>query len=413
MPSNSRAESVSLAETEHFYANLPVLRTLDAVMRTQSYVPLPDDWHVALCDVRNSTAAIQRGQYKQVNSLGVAAITAVLNAAGPLEIPFSFEGDGCVVCVPSRLLGAARGALARTRQIARESMGLDLRAALVPVRRLRESGHAVLVARYGVSEHYVQAMFAGGGMAEADRLVKDETTAPGLIVGEDVAPMASLKGFECRWEDIPSRYGETVSLMVRVLERDPSRTVEMYRELFEKVMEIYGDDDRSHPLAVPALKLSLDARRLAVEAAVRTRRPQRLARWLWVQGARVAVLVGRIAMRVGLRTPGTDWGQYKAQLVRNADVRKFIDVYRQILAGTAAQREALTAWLDAQYAAGRLVYGLHRSDRAQMTCVVFDYAGRHLHFVDGADGGLFLAAKAFKERMARLRERAAPISPAA
>jgi hypothetical protein len=36
---------------------------------------------------------------------------------------------------------------------------------------------------------------------------------------------------------------------------------------------------------------------------------------------------------------------------------------------------------------------------------VFDHAGRHLHFIDGADGGLFLAAKAFKERVARLAER--------
>jgi hypothetical protein len=37
-----------------------------------------------------------------------------------------------------------------------------------------------------------------------------------------------------------------------------------------------------------------------------------------------------------------------------------------------------------------------------MTCLVFNYAGRHLHFIDGADGGFFLAARAFKERAARL-----------
>ena len=85
-----------------------------------------------------------------------------------------------------------------------------------------------------------------------------------------------------------------------------------------------------------------------------------------------------------------------------ADVRKFIDLYRHILAGNAAQREALCAWLDERYAQRELVYGVHVSDRAQMTCLVFDYSGRHLHFIDGADGGLFLAAKQFKERAARL-----------
>ena len=88
--------------------------------------------------------------------------------------------------------------------------------------------------------------------------------------------------------------------------------------------------------------------------------------------------------------------------VRNADVRKFVDIYRQILAGTTAQRRALDVWLQERYTRGELVYGLHVTDRAQMICLVFDYAGNHLHFVDGADGGLFLAATAFKERAACL-----------
>ena len=77
-------------------------------------------------------------------------------------------------------------------------------------------------------------------------------------------------------------------------------------------------------------------------------------------------------------------------------------IYRQILAGTEAQRTALNGWLEERYARGELIYGLHVTDRAHMTCLVFNYAGRHLHFIDGADGGLFLAARAFKERAARL-----------
>ncbi len=68
----------------------------------------------------------------------------------------------------------------------------------------------------------------------------------------------------------------------------------------------------------------------------------------------------------------------------------------------AAQREALDAWLAGRYAKRELVYGLHVTDRAHMTCLVFNYSGRHLHFIDGADGGLFLAAKQFKERAAKL-----------
>ena len=107
-------------------------------------------------------------------------------------------------------------------------------------------------------------------------------------------------------------------------------------------------------------------------------------------------------MTFGLKTEKTDWSTYKATLFRNSDVRKFNDIYRQILAGGPKQREALEDWLAERYARKELVYGLHVADRAHMTCLVFDYSGRHLHFIDGADGGLFLAAKAFKKRVADL-----------
>jgi hypothetical protein len=49
-----------------------------------------------------------------------------------------------------------------------------------------------------------------------------------------------------------------------------------------------------------------------------------------------------------------------------------------------------------------MVYGIHIANRAQMTCMVFNYSGRHLHFIDGADGGLFMAAKALKRRAEKL-----------
>ena len=107
-------------------------------------------------------------------------------------------------------------------------------------------------------------------------------------------------------------------------------------------------------------------------------------------------------MKFGIHTEETDWSRYKETLQRNSDVRKFNDIYRQILSGNAAQREALDAWLAERYAKRELVYGLHVTNRAHMTCLVFNYSGKHLHFIDGADGGLFLAAKAFKERAAKL-----------
>jgi hypothetical protein len=386
-----------------FYAGLPVLPDFSGVTDPRNYAPLPADWHVASCDVRNSTLAVQAGNYKHVNTVGASAVTAMLNAAGDIDIPFIFEGDGSAFCVPPQLLEDAKAALVKTQEMAQSSFGLELRVATIPVARIRETGLDIQVARVRVSENYIQAAFAGGGMAFADKYMKDPATAPLCEVKPgSVAARGSLEGLECRWQDIPSRLGETVSLMVRALTPEPGLAARLYREVIAKVHEIYGSDETSHPISLPALTPTLDARRLGIEAGVRAADRGPFGKWLWVMRARWFTLLGWFLMKFGLKTGQTDWSTYKETLVQNTDVRKFNDIYRQILAGNAAQREALDAWLAERYAKRELVYGLHVTDRAHMTCLVFNYSGRHMHFIDGADGGLFLAAKQFKERAANL-----------
>jgi hypothetical protein len=398
------------AGSSGFYAGLPVLPDFGAVTEPRNFVPLPADWHVATCDVRNSTLAVQAGNYKHVNTVGASAVTAMLNAAGSIEIPFIFEGDGSAFCVPPPLLEDAKAALVKTQEMAKGSFGLELRVATVPVAKIRAAGLDILVARVRVSENYIQAVFAGGGMAWADKYMKDPATAPLCEVKPgSVAPRGSLEGLECRWQDIPSRHGETVSLMVRALEPDAGKAAALYGEVIAKVREIYGTDEACHPLTPPLETLipTLSARQLGNEVGVRaydrgTFGRSSFGRWLWLMRARWFVILGWFLMKFGLKTEFTDWSRYKDTLMKNTDVRKFNDIYRQILAGNAAQREALEAWLAERYARRELVYGVHVTNRAHMTCLVFDYSGKHLHFIDGADGGLFLAAKQFKERAANL-----------
>jgi len=388
-----------------YYGSLPVLPDFNSVADPRSYAPLPGDWHVATCDVRNSTLAVAAGDYKHVNTVGASAVTAILNAAGTLEIPFVFEGDGSAFCVPPELLEDAKAALVKTQEMAQKSFGLELRVATVPVAKIREAGFDIQVARVRVSENYIQAAFAGGGMAFADRYMKDPATAPLCEVKPgSIAPRGSLEGLECRWQDIPSRHGETVSVMVRALSDDAQKVADVYRDVIAKLREIYGTDEACHPLTPPITMLvpSLEARQLGNEVGVRAADRGPFGKWLWLMRARWFVILGWFLMKFGLKTEETDWSTYKETLLRNSDVRKFNDVYRQILAGNAAQREALDAWLAERYAKRELVYGLHVTNRAHMTCLVFNYSGKHLHFIDGADGGLFLAAKAFKERAAKL-----------
>lgn len=309
--------------------------------------------------------------------------------------------------MPPQLLEDAKAALVKTQQMANKSFGLELRVATVPVATIREAGLDILIARVRVSDNYVQAVFAGGGMAFADKYMKDPATAPLCEVKPgSVAARGSLEGLECRWQDIPSRHGETVSVMVRAISSenalDAAKIADVYRTVMAKVQEIYGTDEACHPITLPALTPALDAKRLGNEVGVRAADRGPFGKWLWLMRTRWFVVLGWFLMKFGLKTEETDWSRYKETMLKNTDVRKFNDVYRQILAGNAVQREALDAWLAERYARRELVYGLHVTDRAHMTCLVFNYSGRHLHFIDGADGGLFLAAKQFKQRAAKL-----------
>jgi hypothetical protein len=386
-----------------FYAGLPVLDDFGGVTQPENFRSLPEDWHVATCDVRNSTLAVQAGDYKHVNTVGAAAVTAVLNAAGELDIPFVFEGDGSAFCVPPALLEDTKAALIKTQEMAQKSFGLELRVAALPVEHVRKAGLDIRVARVRVSDNYIQAVFAGGGMAWADRAMKDAATAAQYAVDPaQTPPRGSLDGLECRWQDIPSRHGETVSLMVRATSKDPAAAAALYRALITKVQDSYGTDDVCHPITIPGLAPALGAKRLGNEVGVRAAERTPFGQWLYLWRTRWFVILGWFLMKFGIHTEETDWSKYKETLVRNTDVRKFNDIYRQILAGTEAHREALTGWLEVRYRKGELAYGMHVTDRAHMTCLVFSYSGRHLHFIDGADGGLFLAAKEFKERAAKL-----------
>jgi hypothetical protein len=89
-------------------------------------------------------------------------------------------------------------------------------------------------------------------------------------------------------------------------------------------------------------------------------------------------------------------------MVENSDFRKFDGTLRMVIDGSEAQYRDLRDYLDGEHRHGRLVYGMHRSREALMTCIVFSYNGYHLHFVDGSDGGYAIAARDLKAQLKSL-----------
>lgn len=376
---------------EAFYARLPLHAHFREVLRPDAYRPVPATWHVAVTDVRASTAAIAEGHYKEVTLAGAAALVALLNEAHPADLPFVYGGDGAAVLVPPPMAAAARRVLGATRTMARRALGLDLRAALVPVAALYAEGHALAVARLHLAPEAAQAMFAGSGLAAADALLK----AGHYAVAEQPEAEADFSHLECRWEDVPSRRQEVVALLVAT----PAAQPDTFARVLAQVEAHYGGEDAYRPVTPEVLLPSFRWRQLAHEA--RIRRPAgRLHQALhtaksWAQNGLLKFFV-----RHKIQTGDVRWDRYLDQLAATSDFRKLDGMLRMVLAGTPAQRAALTAFLEAEQQAGRLAYGLHASDRALLVCAVFQRLGRQVHFVDAAEGGYALAAQALKARLA-------------
>lgn len=379
-----------------FYKDLPTIPSFEAIFDLEHYREVPVDWWVVITDVKGSTKAIQEGRYRAVNFVGAITIAAAQNAVRPLEIPFVFGGDGATLLIPDSHRQLISGVLLSVQETSRREYDLDLRVGLVSIVELNAQDCQVRVGKYGASPHYTQAVFIGNGLSRAEALIKDPTLGTTYQLA-DVEPVeADFTGVECRWQNVENPFGETVSLLVSATAARPQQASQVYREVLQQLQSIYGDEQLRHPVLPHYPQASFSFRHLAaMEPKVRTTSQ----RWLYVFQIWLQQLLLLFFVRFRIRTGDTAWETYLPILSETSDIKKFDEMLRMVLAGTPEHRHALESYLETQYQAGRLVYGLHAAKSALLTCVVYERVGAQVHFVDGADGGYALAAKGLKKRL--------------
>ncbi len=388
--------------TESFYDSLPIHENMDELLAAEHLQPLPHDWHILMTDVRGSTRAVTNGEYREVILLGASTIISVVNAVGKVDIPFAFGGDGAVLCVPQSLQIDAFDALLGLRNLARQRFNLDLRVGSIPMHEIAKSGHRVLIGRYKLSEHNELAVFGGGGIDYADSLLKRQKSTNGITLEKKEIPPPSLNGLECRWQPVKSNQGLFLCLIVRALSEIEQDRDQVFQKLLCHMREIYTVVQLERPVEPSNLKLSLQKRWLLSETRARTKRKSLWIYWCYLLFLRGQILLGMFLMRFNIRINNFDWGSYRAALAKNTDYRSFADVYAHVLAGSEEQHRKLERYLEKQYRKGILAYGIHQSEYALLTCHITQYSGKHLHFLDGGEGGLTFAAAAMKKKYVNL-----------
>lgn len=388
--------------SEKFYRDLPVHSDFTEMLDSHNYVTAPDDWSIVVVDLKGSTDAIAKGRYKDVNILGATAIIAVLNAVGDHEIPYVFGGDGATFLIPNSRREDVAAALFGTQKMSREAFGMELRAGMIALKDLPEN---VSVAKFRVSKDAILGMLAGNGVAQAEDMVKNshcEKTSITSIFGASVLEKKKpdFTGLECRWDAIKSAKGYILTLMAVARGATAEGNTQIYADIHRRIGEIYGEVRSYHPVSPQKMEVAFASAKLGRQAKVRTYMTQiPLSELFYLLGMQIVALFGMAVYGLGLKAGKFDAKANKEEIIANTDFRKFDGMLRMVIDSDAAQKEKLEKFLDDLHRQEKIFYGLQVSDSALMTCFVRDMKERHLHFVDGANGGYAMAARQMKAQM--------------
>ncbi len=369
-----------------FYEELPRVNDFDLLARPECFVPLPEDWVVGCTDIVDSSGLIADGQYRTVNMISAAVITAMINTLSQQSFPYVFAGDGASFAVPRAFEQEARATLARLRAWVDREFSITLRAAMLPVKWIRDEGYDVSVARYAVGPDADYAMFNGGGLAWAEQQMKQGGfEVPAAVEAEP----PDLTGLSCRWNNMKSRNGVILSLLI--LPSDHTRHQD-FAMIADEVLAISGELARNgHPVPETGPDLGFPTEGFRAEARLLRREAPTLVASFTLA---LRTVMAWIIFNFRLKVRGFDPEHYRRILSRNADYRKFDDGLKMTLDCSPEIRDRLLERLKAARMDGLIRFGWHEQDEAVLTCIVPSaFSDDHIHFVDGASGGYTEAAR--------------------
>ncbi len=374
-----------------FYTRLPIneISLSDLLSEEHLFFKVPANWHVLITDVKNSTAAINNGLHETINLVATGSIVALLNIAykANISFPFFFGGDGATFIIPPTLLQPAMDALLQHKENTKNNFELDLRVGHVPVADIYTQKQALRISKLKTSDLFAIPVLLGDGLIYAEKKIKAEDY---LNAAQPAAEdELDLSGMQCRWDRIkpPENSSEVVSLLV--IAREGTKQSVVFKKVMDSLDKIYGEPQVRKPITIAKLKLKATLTRIGLEMQAR------------MGGFRpFHILLHWIKTILGFFYFKTKKGKvYLNNLVDMSDTLVIDGRINTVISGTAEQRNLLETALNTIESKGEIWYGLYVSQESIMSCYVRNMYDRHVHFVDGAEGGYTKAAGMIKQKM--------------
>ncbi|MFK7981113.1 MAG: DUF3095 family protein [Saprospiraceae bacterium] len=377
---------------EHFYTDLPIhTQTVNNVLtQLDAFQQIPPNWSVIVTDIKGSTLAVKEGLSELVNQIATGSIIAALNIAAKskLDIPFFFGGDGATLLVPPILLSEIMDALILHQKNVKKEINIDLRFGYLSISALSYAIVQTKIAKVSINKIYAIPIVLGDGLQYAEKIIKART-----IDIQDLTADTSelnLEGMECRWNRIspPRNTDEVVCLLIFAKKESEQATI--FKKVLDKADKIYGAHKKRNPISLAKLRMNIGLRKIRTELRLRKpsfRLTELIKNWIFMIGGKYWYL------------PSKGGQKYLQQLVQLADIFVLDGKINMVISGKGTQRKRLLQFLDKMEMDGEIIYGFHASKDSVISCYVRNRDEKHIHFIDGGDGGYTKAAVLLKEKL--------------
>jgi hypothetical protein len=385
--------------TQNFYQEAKAVQEFAKILDPNVSVDAPKEWWLVLTDIRGSTKAVAEGRYRDVNLIGAASITSMINESQPTWIPFVFGGDGATALIPPYCKDKVQKSLQGLMAFAEDNYQLELRVGFVPLQDIYAQNEQVRVVKYELHEHSFIAMLLGRGVPLAEKWVKDGK----YQIQKDSNLIPDLKGLSCRWQPIPTRKGVTLTLLIAA--QDSAQNSLVLQSILRQLTAILGGDIKTaNPVHLGGLKAKVLSQQLLKEAFLSGKGFLALLKFFKL---RTMLSLLRILIGLKLAPVVKGYNEYRQSLTVLADYKKFDDVLRMVVDCTPEEFEAIEKLLKVKFTEQEIFYGFQKAEQALMTCLILppNNQNPHIHFIDGADGGYTLAAKMLKSQMAEAKNK--------
>ena len=377
-----------------FYNELPKYTAeLGKFLKQEScFIGVPKDWYVIVADVENSSEAVANGLHNDVNFTATGSITTVLNRLKnvdpQLRIPYFFGGDGATFIVPPQVVEDVVDKLHIYSNHVLKVMKLTLRVGSVILEDIYKEHSVLRIAKLKQNNYLTTPVVLGNALKAAESQIKNSFNSSPVTLKKETS--LNLKGMECRWDEIYPNSEENKVICLLVACNEESKQAEIYNKIFNELDFVFGNLSERNPITVPRLKLNTSLQKIRKEMYAclgRYNKKYLLQNWL-------VTFFGKYYFKFF-----KDGKKYLYKVTQLSDTIMLDGSINTVFAGNDQQINQLRVYLDSLEAAGEIIYGIHITRASIMSCFIEDRDRKHIHFIDGTEGGYTAASVVLKQKL--------------